>query len=143
MHGFIYKPHKSSLEYLKSISEKLGYKNRGKQRGRGMGLSVVLKDGGGVNKAAHAIIKAATNGGIIVSSATLEIGQGSHTALTSMVSEVLNCERGRVTFAPITTNSTPWEQGTFASSGTTIMGRAVVAAAKQLKQKIVRKADIK
>ena len=26
VHGFIYKPHKSSLEYLKSISKKLGYK---------------------------------------------------------------------------------------------------------------------
>jgi len=123
---------------LDLVCEKLGYHNRTKQRGRGMGLSVVLKDGGGVNKAAHAIVKAATNGGIIVSSATVEMGQGSHTALTTMVSEVLNCERGRVTFAPITTNSTPWEQGTFASSGTTIMGRAVVEAAGQVKQEILK-----
>ena len=122
---------------LELVCEKLGYHTRIIQRGRGMGLSVVLKDGGGVNKAAQAIVKAATNGGITLSSATLEIGQGAHTALTTMVSEVLNCDRDKVNFAPITTHSTPWEQGTFASSGTTIMGRAVVDAAKQVKQKIL------
>lgn len=106
-------------------------------RGHGMGLSVVLKDGGGVNKAAHAVVKATTNGGIIVNSATLELGQGAHTALTSLVAEVLNCKWEKVTFAPVTTNSTPWEQGTFASSSTTTMGRAVMEAAEQVKQKVL------
>jgi CO/xanthine dehydrogenase Mo-binding subunit len=122
---------------LDLICERLDYQNRPKRRGHGIGLSVVLKDGGGVNKAAHAMVKATTNGGIIVSSATVELGQGAHTALTSMAAEVLNCEAGRVTFAAISTGSTPWEQGTFASSGTTIMGRAVVAAAAQLKEKVL------
>ena len=111
---------------MELVAEKLGYKNRTKLPGHGMGLSVVLKDGGGVNKAAYAIVKAATGGGITLNSATIEVGQGAHTALTSMVAEVLNCESYRVTYAPITTDSTPWDQGTFASSSTTIMGRAVV-----------------
>ena len=122
---------------LDLVCEKLNYRNRPRMRGHGMGLSVVLKDGGGVNKAAHAVVKATTNGGIIVNSATLELGQGAHTALTSLVAEVLNCKWEKVTFAPVTTNSTPWEQGTFASSSTTIMGRAVMEAAEQVKQKVL------
>ena len=119
------------------VCRRLGYHDRPRRRGRGMGLSVVVKDGGGVNKAARATVKTTTSGGVLLDCATLELGQGAHTALTSIVAEILGCDRDRVTAAPVTTASTPFDQGTFASSGVTIMGRAAAQAAERTKRQVL------
>jgi len=124
-------------EGLTLVADRLGYKTRRRQRGRGMGLSVVVKDGGGANKPAHAFVKATTTGGVIVSSGTVEIGQGSTTALTSIAAEVMNCERDRVSLAPVDTHSSPYDQGTFASSGVAIMGKAIEIAAEKVKREVL------
>ena len=124
-------------EGLSLVADRLGYRNRRRRRGRGMGLSVVVKDGGGANKPAHAFVKATTTGGVIVGSGTTEIGQGSTTALTSIAAEVLNCERDRVSLTPVDTHASPYDQGTFASSGVAIMGKAIEIAANKVKREVL------
>ena len=126
---------------LDVVCEAIGYHGR-KKRGagpkqRGMGIAVGFKDGGGVNKPAQARVKMSTNGDIFLQCGTVEIGQGAHTALSQVVAEVLGTQVERVSYAPINTDFTPFDQGTNASSGVVVMGQAVMRAAEALKRQIL------
>lgn len=124
-------------EGLDLIAAELGYHGRERVPNRGMGLAVSLKDGGGVNKPASARVKIATSGDVYLSCGTVEIGQGAHTALSQIVAEVLGCPRDKVVYAPISTDVTPFDQGTNASSGVAVMGQAVQRAAEDVKTKVL------
>ena len=111
--------------------------NDGGPKRRGMGIAIGFKDGGGVNKPAQARVKMTTAGDIFLQCGTVEIGQGAHTTLCQVVAEVLGTQASRVHFAPINTDFTPFDQGTNASSGVAVMGRAVMRAAEALKRQIL------
>ena len=104
---------------------------------RGIGIAVGFKDGGGVNKPAQARVTMSTNGDVILHCGTVEIGQGAHSALSQVVAEVLGIGVDRVAVADINTDSTPFDQGTNASSGVAVMGRAVQRAAQALRQQVL------
>ena len=104
---------------------------------RGIGIAVGFKDGGGVNKPAQARVKMSTAGDITLLTGTVEIGQGAHSALSQVVAEVMGTSVERVTVAGIDTDSTPFDQGTNASSGVAVMGRAVQRAAEALKRQVL------
>lgn len=104
---------------------------------RGIGIAVGFKDGGGVNKPALARLKMSTAGDVILHCGTVEMGQGAHTALALIAAEVLKTRVERIRFAPIDTDFTPFDQGTNASSGVTVMGRAVMLAAQSLRQQVL------
>ena len=104
---------------------------------RGMGLAIGFKDGGGVNKPAQARIKMTTQGDVIVHCGSVEMGQGLHTTLAQVAAEVLCTGAQRVRFAAIDTEHTPFDQGTNASSGVAVMGRAVQHAAESLKKRVI------
>jgi CO/xanthine dehydrogenase Mo-binding subunit len=128
-------------EGLDLVCREIGY--HGRRRGgdgvkkRGMGLAIGFKDGGGVNKPALARVKMTTAGDVILQCGTVEIGQGAHTTLSQVVAEVLGTAASRVSFAPINTDFTPFDQGTNASSGVAVMGRAVMRAAEALRTQIL------
>ncbi len=126
---------------LDVVCEAIGYHGRKKSgvgpKQRGMGIAVGFKDGGGVNKPAQARVKMSTNGDIFLQCGTVEIGQGAHTALSQVVAEVLGTRVERVSYAPINTDFTPFDQGTNASSGVVVMGQAVMRAAEALKRQIL------
>ena len=133
-------------EGLDVVCEAIGYHGRkrtadlpgaGGSKKRGMGIAIGFKDGGGVNKPAQARVKMSTNGDVFLQCGTVEIGQGAHTTLAQVVAEVLGTSVERVTFAPINTDFTPFDQGTNASSGVAVMGRAVMHAAESLKRQIL------
>ena len=104
---------------------------------RGIGLAIGFKDGGGVNKPAQARVKMSTHGDLFLQCGTVELGQGAHTTLAQVAAEVLGCPAARVKFAPINTDFTPFDQGTNASSGVAVMGRAVQRAAEALRDQIL------
>ena len=126
---------------LDVVCEAIGYHGRKKSgagpKQRGMGIAVGFKDGGGVNKPAQARVKMSTNGDIFLQCGTVELGQGAHTALSQVAAEVLGTRVERVSYAPINTDFTPFDQGTNASSGVVVMGRAVLRAAEALKRQIL------
>ncbi|MEW2357215.1 xanthine dehydrogenase family protein molybdopterin-binding subunit [Spirillospora sp. NPDC029432] len=117
-------------EGLDLVAGELGYHGRARVPNRGMGLAIGFKDGGGVNKPAQARVKVSTSGDVYVNAGTVEIGQGASTTLCQVAARVLGAPLERVSYAPIDTDVTPFDQGTNASSGITVMGTAVQRAAE-------------
>jgi CO/xanthine dehydrogenase Mo-binding subunit len=103
----------------------------------GKGLSIGFKDGGGVKKAAQARVRILTHGDAILSFASVEMGQGIRTAMTQVVAEILKLPHGRVSAPSIDTDHVPFDEGTNASSGVVVMGRAVEAAARTARQRVL------
>ncbi|MFD3495650.1 xanthine dehydrogenase family protein molybdopterin-binding subunit [Streptomyces sp. NPDC058690] len=124
-------------EGLDAVADALGYQGRERVPRRGMGLAIGFKDGGGVNKPAQARVKITATGSVYVSSGTVEIGQGASTSLCQVAAEVLGTDLERVRYAPVDTDVTPYDQGTNASSGMTVMGTAVLRAAQDARSKVL------
>jgi CO/xanthine dehydrogenase Mo-binding subunit len=121
------------LRGLDVVAKRIGYRRRRRRPSRGMGLAVGVNDAGGVNKPASARVKVTTSGDVFLQCGTVEMGQGAHTALRQMAAEILSVPLERVAFTPIDTDSTPFDQGTFASSSTVVMGQAVADACERVK----------
>ncbi|WP_448321920.1 xanthine dehydrogenase family protein molybdopterin-binding subunit [Streptomyces sp. CO7] len=125
------------VEGLDLVAAELGYQGREKRPNRGMGLAIGFKDGGGVNKPAQARVKVNATGQVIVSTGSVEIGQGISTALCLVAAQVLGLPPERISYAPVSTDTSPFDQGTNASSGMTVTGRAVQLAAEQARGRVL------
>ena len=104
---------------------------------RGKGIACAVKDGGGVNKEANAAVKILIDGSVVLFTGAVELGQGVRTALMQVVAEELSIKPERIQVAPLDSAYTPFDRGTHASSATTVMGRAVQAAAQDAREKLV------
>ena len=98
---------------------------------RGKGLSIGFKDGGGIKKAAQARVRVLTNGDAILNFSSVEMGQGIRTSLAQVVAEILKLPLERVAVPAIDTDHSPFCEGTNASSGVAVTGRAVESAARE------------
>ncbi|WP_293993750.1 xanthine dehydrogenase family protein molybdopterin-binding subunit [Streptomyces sp.] len=123
-------------EGLRLVADAIGY-GRGRPAGRGVGIGIGVKDGGGLNKPAQARVKVSTDGDVFLHCGLIEMGQGGQSAMAQIVAEVLRCPRERITYAGIDTDHTPFDQGTNASSGITVTGRAVHRAADRLRHDVL------
>jgi CO/xanthine dehydrogenase Mo-binding subunit len=101
------------------------------------GIACVVKDGGGTKKEANAIVKIQADGTVVLISGTVEIGQGSKTALSQIAAEELSCPTEMIQFAAIDTSYTPYDTATNATSGISTMGRAVQQAARDARDQIL------
>jgi CO/xanthine dehydrogenase Mo-binding subunit len=108
-----------------------------KQPGRGRGVAIGLKDGGGTGNQANAIVKVTHAGDVIVHAAAVEVGQGASTALAAIAADVLNCDLDRVRYGDIDTDHTPLDTGTHVSFATTVSGLAVQRAAEEAREQIL------
>jgi len=104
---------------------------------RGKGIACGVKDGGGVNKEANAVVKILIDGSVILFFGAVEIGQGVRTALMQIAAEELRVKPERIQVAPIDTAYTPFDRGTHASSAITVMGNAIQAAARDAREKLM------
>ena len=104
---------------------------------RGRGVAIGFKDSGGVNKPAQARVKIATSGDVFVHCGTIEIGQGVQTTLRAVVARMLSVPIERVAWPELDTDHTPFDQGTNASSGVSVMGQAVERAARSVRAKVL------
>jgi CO/xanthine dehydrogenase Mo-binding subunit len=103
---------------------------------RTKGVACVVKDGGGTKKEAHAIVKIQADGKVVLLSGTVEIGQGSKTALSQIVAEELSCPAEMIEFAAIDTEYTPFDTATNATSGIFTMGQAAQRAARDARDQM-------
>ncbi len=106
----------------------------------GIGVCCGCKDGGGNFKISSARVEVDGGGGITLHEGTVEIGQGSHTALARIAAQELGVRPTVVQVAPLDTDSTPFDMGTYASSATTVMGLAVQKAAQAVRDQLVEAA---
>jgi CO/xanthine dehydrogenase Mo-binding subunit len=125
---------------LDRIAERLNWKqpfDRGTgtvRRGRGfaVALKAVISPTTSV-----AIVNIAGDGSATLYCGTVDMGQGSDTAMAQMVGEVLNMPAESVRVVPRDTDVTPYDMGTLGSRSLFHMGHAVRLAAEDARAKLV------
>lgn len=125
---------------LDRIAERLNWKqpfDRGTgtvRRGRGfaVALKAVISPTTSV-----AIVNIAGDGSATLYCGTVDMGQGSDTAMAQMVGEVLNMPAESVRVVPRDTDVTPYDMGTLGSRSLFHMGHAVRLAAEDARSKLV------
>ncbi|WP_035968913.1 xanthine dehydrogenase family protein molybdopterin-binding subunit [Bradyrhizobium sp. WSM1417] len=140
--GEPYAPGDSALDSdfkagLSRVAHLIGYGASPKKRGRGIGLSVGLKDGGGTGNQALAEIKVSDAGEIMIRAAAVEIGQGVGTVLGTIAAEILDRPMTAVRYGEIDTDHTPLDTGTHVSFATAVTGRAIEQAAIDVRNQIL------
>jgi CO/xanthine dehydrogenase Mo-binding subunit len=103
------------------------------KRGRGFGISIkaVITPTTSV-----AIVNVGADGSPILYCGTVDMGQGSDTAMAQMVGEVLNVPAETVRVVPRDTDVTPYDMGTLGSRSLFHMGHAVRRAAEEARDKL-------
>ena len=124
---------------LDRIAERLNWKQpldrgRGLVR-RGRGLAVALKAVISPTTSV-AIVNIAGDGSATLYCGTVDMGQGSDTAMAQMVGEVLDMPAESVRVVPRDTDVTPYDMGTLGSRSLFHMGHAVRLAAEEARDKI-------
>ena len=124
---------------LDRIAERLNWKQPF-DRGKG-----VIRRGRGFSVALKAVISPTTSvanlnfsadGSTTLYCGTVDMGQGSDTAMAQMVGEVLNMPAESVRVVPRDTDVTPYDMGTLGSRSLFHMGHAVRLAAEEARAKI-------
>src|SRR5207342_3160900 len=83
-----------------------------------------------------AIVNVSADGSATLYCGTVDMGQGSDTAMAQMVAEVLNIPTEDVRVTPRDTDVTPYDMGTLGSRSLFHMGHAVRLAAEEARDKI-------
>ncbi|HEX9445705.1 MAG TPA: molybdopterin cofactor-binding domain-containing protein, partial [Candidatus Binatia bacterium] len=124
-------------EGLLRAAKEIGWKRKSPGANRGKGLACCMKDGGGTYKFASAAAKMISDGSVVLLTGTVELGQGSRTALSQVAAEVLALPLDRIATAQLDTDTIPYDPGTNASSSMVVMGLCVERAAADLKRQLV------
>ncbi|HEY6493728.1 MAG TPA: xanthine dehydrogenase family protein molybdopterin-binding subunit [Trebonia sp.] len=122
---------------LAVVADAIGYRSRDRVPGRGMGIAVACKDGGGMNKLAQARIKIDVTGNVYLAAGLTEMGQGGHSALSQIAADVLSVDPARVRYVAVDTDHSPFDSGTNSSSGIAVTGRAVQDAAERVHRQVL------
>ena len=103
------------------------------RRGRGMAIAIkaVISPTTSV-----AIVNVNADGSTTLYCGTVDMGQGSDTAMAQMVGEILNIPAESVNVVPRDTDVTPYDMGTLGSRSLFHMGHAVKLAAEEARAKI-------
>ncbi len=103
------------------------------RRGRGLaiGLKAVISPTTSV-----AIVNVSADGSVTVYCGTIDMGQGSDTAMAQIVGEVLNMAAETIRIVPRDTDVTPYDMGTLGSRSLFHMGNAVRFAAEDARAKL-------
>jgi CO/xanthine dehydrogenase Mo-binding subunit len=124
---------------LERVAERLNWKapldrGTGTQR-RGRGVAVAMKAVVSPTTSA-ANVNVAADGSTTLYCGTVDMGQGSDTAMAQIVGEVLNISAESVKVVQRDTDVTPYDMGTLGSRSVFHMGHAVRLAAEEARDKI-------
>lgn len=128
---------------LKQVADEIEWHNKSLSpkselgRFRGKGIACTAKDAGGTNKIANAMVKILNDGSVLLSSATVELGQGVQTAFAQIAGQELSVPAEGIQIAEIDTQYTPFDSGTNAISGIAVMGQAVQKAARDAREQLL------
>ena len=101
-----------------------------------LGMACGSTNAGGVLPVSVALVRLGLDGHVSVMAGSTEMGQGVRTTFTQIVAEELALPLDRVQIVSVDTTVTPYDHSTGASRSTTVMGRAVLAAARDLKRQL-------
>src|SRR4029453_3072309 len=86
----------------------------------------------------EAIVRLHTDGSVTVLASAVEMGQGTRTVLAQIAAEVLSVPVARVVVAPPDTAVPPYDQTPSSSRSTAMTGRAVQAAAEDVREQLLQ-----
>lgn len=133
-------PHIKSDEILDGAIESSGYRRpKRKHTGRGIAIAQWLPLGG----ECHAFVSVDTQGDVVVSTAMLDQGAGTHTAMRLVAAEELKTPLEKVRVATLDTSKVGSDTGIGASRGTRIFGNATRLAAAQAREQLLEAASKK
>jgi len=124
---------------LDKIAEKMNWnapfeRGSGKlKRGRGLGIGFKASVS---PTTSGAIVNIAADGSVVVYTNTIDMGQGSDTALAQIAAEVLDVATEAVKVVHGNTDVAPYDMGTLGSRSTYHMGHAVKRAAEDARAKL-------
>jgi CO/xanthine dehydrogenase Mo-binding subunit len=109
---------------------------------RAVGMAATMQGSGiaGLDTAA-ATIKLWDDGTYTLFVGVTDMGQGSDTVLTQMAAEILECSVDKIVLNSADTDTSPYDPGAYASSGTYVTGNAVIIAAKKMREEILKGAS--
>ncbi len=104
----------------------------------GRGVAIIQQGSGlpGLDQAC-ADVKLLSDGTFMVHSGGADLGTGLDTVLAKIVAETLCCEMEKVAVISGDTDTTPFDKGAYASSGTYFSGNASLKAAQALRERIL------
>ena len=104
---------------------------------RGRGLAMMMKASIGPT-VSEAIVRLHADASVTVLAGTVEMGQGARTVMAQIAAEVLAVPIESVAVPTPDTAITPYDQTTSSSRSTTMMGRAVLEAATDVRDQLLR-----
>ena len=109
---------------------------------RAAGMAVTMQGSGiaGIDTAA-ATIKLGDRGDFNLMVGVTDMGQGCDTVLTQIAAEILEVPMDRISIHSADTDLSPYDPGAYASSGTYVTGNAVIIAANNMKNEILKGAS--
>lgn len=121
-----------SLKKLVSASQ---WKKRSKKKDAAMGLAIGATNAG-ATPISVAMVRLQADGTVAVLAGSTEMGQGVRTVLSQIAAEELGVGLEAIRLEGADTQVTPYDSSTGSSRSTTLMGRAVQAAAGDLKKQL-------
>lgn len=126
--------------------EAFNWKNRevidmGDGKVRASGMAVTMQGSGiaGVDTGS-ATVKFHDSGDFTLMLGVTDMGQGCDTVLTQMAAEILDVPMDKIIVNTADTDTSPYDPGAYASSGTYVTGNAVIIACEKMKKEIVKAA---
>jgi len=102
---------------------------------RGRGIAIAIKAVTSPTTSV-AIVNVAADGSVTLYCGTVDMGQGSDTAMAQLVGEILDVPAESVRVIPRDTDATPYDMGTLGSRSIFHMGHAVRRAAEEARDKL-------
>lgn len=119
-------------------SEHGSAKPEGRDWAEGTGIALaMLESGPPTEHRSGAEMKLLPNGTYHLAVGSMEMGNGSITSHRQIAASVLGSQTERIAIINADTDQTPYDSGTFASTGTVVAGKAVALAAEALRDNII------
>lgn len=110
-------------------------------RVRGLGMAVSMQGSGIAHvDIANVDIRLEDDGFYVLSIGATDVGTGADTILAQMAAEGLGCDVDRIVTKGVDTDTSPFDTGAYASSGTYVTGGAVINAVADLRRQICEQA---
>jgi CO/xanthine dehydrogenase Mo-binding subunit len=106
-----------------------------KPEGRGRGFALGIKSGP-TTGLSYSLVRLLADGSALVYCGTQDIGQGARTIFAQICASELGIPLERVTVVMGDTSIVPYDQQTSASRSTVLMGNAVIAACRDIREKL-------
>jgi len=108
---------------------------------QGKGMAVMMQGSGipGLD-AANAIVKMISDGTFMLYIGGADLGTGEDTVAAKIAAEELGVNQEHIAVTAADTDTTPFDKGSYASSGTFFTGNAAYVAAKNMKKLIIKSA---